>query len=383
MIFLRKCRVARTFLLTIIILNDIIGAKADNNSDTICIRVEGFAEGPSYLVRQMALGEAQKNALEQYLLSLLPEKYLNYLKPIFNKASLYIRTYKILYENTTNDKSVIEIEAELSDELINKDVTTLLIPHITNLPKISLFIIDIHGLSEKKTYTESINAYEVIEEKMENLKFIIQRTNIENNFNESEVIQMIQGGLEDKKKMAMSQDADIFVFGINQYELLGDLSQNQIQKIRCTLTMELFRVSDGKLLDAFSMSASVRSNNLSEARKQSAEDCAIKSIQKIITCSFLSSLNDKRNIKYVYLYFDNFKDKSLIKDVVDYLETATYGSRTECVFETQKKAKYRLMFDGPIVHIVDSISNNKSLMNKIIIKKVVERDIFITFSGKN
>lgn len=384
MIFLQESRGKITILPTFFILIIIaISGRGENALESIRIRAEGYAEGPSYLVRQMALGEAQKNAIEQYLLSILSEEYLKYLNPLLNKSSLYIKSFKILNETTTNDKSVIELDVEINDELINQDVTTLLIPYKTDLPKISVYILDSCIYDKNQQFSECVNSYEVLEKKLNNLKFEVQKTNLETNFSKDEIIRLIEDGLDGKKKMAMSQDSDIFVLGINQYEILGDVSNNQIQKIRCNMTSELFRVSDGKLLDAFTVSASVQAKNSSEAQKQSAEDCALKSIQKIITCSFLSTLNYKKDTKDIFLYFDNFQNKSLIKNVMDYLEAITYGSKTELIFETPKRTKYVLMFDGPMVHIVDSIYNNSQLKNKVVIKKVVDRDIFLTIPNNN
>ena len=383
MIFLQRCRFKKNILFIFIsVVFILLRVEGGENTETIRIRTEGYAEGPSYLARQMALAEAQKNAIEQYLLSILSEEYLKYLSPLLNKASQYLKSYKILNENTVNDKSTVELDVELDDELINKDVTTLLIPRVTDLPKISIYIIDSHHHPDNK-YTEAVNSYDVMEKKLVNLKFSIQKSNIEINFKKSEIIQLIEEGLNGKKKMAMSQDSDVFVLGINQYELLGDLSNNHVQKVRCNLTVELFQVSDGKLLDAFSVSASVQGKDLTEAKKQSAEDCALKSIQRVITCSFLSTLKNKKNTKDVNLYFDGFKDKKMIQKVIDYLETVTYGSNTQLILETINRTKYILMFDGPIVHLIDSIYNNPQLKNKIVVKKVIDRDIYLTISDEN
>lgn len=383
MISLQKCRDIKIILLSFcIIISVLIGTQGEENPESIRIRSEGYAEGPSYLVRQIALAEAQRNAIEQYLLSLLSEEYLKYLNPLLNKASLYLKSFKILNENTTNDKSFVELDVELNDELINKDVTTFLIPYVTDLPRVSIYIIDLHNFPDNQ-YTEAVNSYEVMKNKLTNLRFSTQKCDVEKNFNKSEIIQIIKEGLEGKKKIAMSQDADIFVLGVNQYELLGDLPDNQMKKVRCNLIVELFRVSDGKLLDAFNVSAAVQGKDLSEAQKQSSEDCAFKSVQRIVTCSFLFTLNHKKNTKDINLYFDGFSDKNLIKKVTDYLEAVTYGGKTELIFETPKRTKYILMFDGPIVHIVDSIYNNPQLKNKIVIKKVIDRDIYLTVSDGN
>lgn len=383
MIFLQRCRGKKNILFIFCIFTFIlIRVEGEENREAICIRTEGYAEGPSYLARQMALAEAQKNAIKQYLFSIVSEEYLKYLNPLLNKAFLYLNSYKILNENTVNGKSTIELDVELNDELINKDVTTLLLPYVVDLPRISIYIIDLCNLPDNK-YTEAVDSYNVIEKKMTNLKFITCKANIEKNFEKKEIIQLIDGGLEGRKRMALNQDADIFVFGINQYEILEGLYNNQMKKIRCNLTVELFRVQDGKLLDAFNITASVQSENLTEAQKQSAEDCALKSIQKIITSSFLSNLSYKKNTKDVSLYFESFDDKNLIKKVMDYLETITYGSKIELIFDTTKRTKYVVMYDGPIVYLVDSINNNIKLKDKIIIKKVINRDIYLLPSNEN
>lgn len=373
MISLKK---SKTFLyVSFIALILISKLFADDTSEYIRIRAEGYAEGPSYLVKQLALAEAQRNAIEQYLRSILSEKYLSYLTPLLNKSSLYIQSYKILNENTEKDRSSIELDVEINDDLINKDVATFLIPHVTDLPEISIYFVDIPS-SDNSPYLESKNSFKVIEEKLKNLKFTIKPIDKENFKNDNEIEQLIKEGLESKKKIALCQKADVFVLGCNQYEILDGSFNNQLLKVRCNLTVELFRVSDGKMLDAFTVSASVQGKNFQEAQIQSAEDCALKSIQKIITSAFLSSLNYENNPKDIHLYFVDFEDKTVIKKMIDYLETVTSGCKIELVFETPKKTKYLLHFDGPIVYIVDSISNNREFKN-VAIQKVVEREIYM------
>ncbi len=377
MIFLDRCRVKKiNYVLFIVLFLPLIYGRSDS-SQSITIRSEGYAEGPSYIVRQMALAEAQKNAIEQYLLSIISEEYLAYLTPLLNKSSSYIKSLKILNEETTSSRSKIELDVEIDDELINRDVTAFLIPYVTNMPEIAIFVLDLHKLPEEEKYITADNSYEQIEKKLKNIKFSVRKVNLEGHFKDEEIEQLIKLGLEGRKKIVMSQEVDIFIFGINQYELLENGGDSQVQKVRCNLTIEIFRPLDGKLLDAFSVCSAVQGKDLTEMRKQSAEDCAIKSVQRIITCSFLSFLGSQKNTKGVNLFFESIKDKNLIQEIVDFLEAVTYGSKTELIFETSKRTKYILHYDGPIVHIVDSISNNPKFKNKILIKKVVDRDIYL------
>jgi hypothetical protein len=154
---------------------------ADERVEAVVWR--GLAEGPSYLVRQMALGEAYRNAVEQYLLSILPEKYLKHLNPLLNKSSLYVKSSKVLNENTTNDKSLVELDVEIDDESINRDATTILIPYISELPTISMLIINLNNKETKnKNEFVATNSYEVIKQKLNNLKFTVYEINIKRNY---------------------------------------------------------------------------------------------------------------------------------------------------------------------------------------------------------
>ncbi|HOV32414.1 MAG TPA: hypothetical protein PLX23_03525 [Candidatus Hydrogenedens sp.] len=352
----------------------------DESVEAIRIRAEGYAEGPSYLVQQMALGEAYRNAIEQYLLSILPDKYLKYLNPLLNKSSLYVKSSKVLNENTTNDKSIVELDVEIDDESINRDATTILIPYVSELPTISILMINLNNKETKnKNELVAINSYEVIKQKLNNLKFTVQGIKLrKNDTSDENILNLISQGLDGKKKLAMAQDTDIFILGVNQYETIGEFSDNQMGKIRCLLTLEIFRVEDGKLIDAFTTTSAVQSKDYKEGQTQSAEDCALKSIQKIITCSFLGTLKKEGNSSDIYLYFEEFENKKLIQDVINFLETITYGCKTELVSDTKNRVKIRFLYDGPIVYIVDSISNNPQFKNNIIIQKVIERKIFLS-----
>lgn len=367
-------------LLFITLLSSSFIVFADESVEAVRIRAEGFAEGPSYLVRQMALGEAYRNAVEQYLLSILPEKYLKHLNPLLNKSSLYVKSSKVLNENTTNDKSIVELDVEIDDESINRDATTILIPYISELPTISMLIINLNNKETKnKNEFVATNSYEVIKQKLNNLKFTVYEIKLKkNDTNNENIVTLISQGLDGKKKLATEQDTDIFILGANQYETIGEFSDNQMGKIRCLLTLEIFRVEDGKLIDAFTTTAAVQSKDYKEGQTQSAEDCAIKSIQKLITCSFLGTLKKEGNSSDIYLYFEGFEDKKLIQNVINFLETITYGSKTELVSDTKNRIKFRFLYDGPIVYIVDSISNNPQFKNNLTIQKVVERKIFIS-----
>mgnify|MGYP000900733421 CR=1 FL=1 len=367
-----------SFFFTILLFSFIV--LGEESIEAIRIRSEGYAEGPSYLVREMALGEAYRNAVEQYLLSILPEKYLKNLNPLLNKSSLYVKSSKVLNENTSNDKSLIELDVELDDESINRDVTTLLIPYISELPTISMFIINLNnkGIGEKNEL-EALNSFELIKQKLNNLKFTVQEIKLKKNkIDSKDILNLIVQGLEGKKKLAMEQDTDIFILGVNQYETIGNFSDNQMGKIRCLLTLEIFRVEDGKLMDAFTTTAAVQSKDFKEGQKQSSEDCALKSIQKLITCSFLGTLKNEINPTDIYLYFEGFSDKKLVQDIINFLEAITSGSKTELVTESRDRVKIRFLYDGPIVYIVDSISNNPQFKNNIVIQKVVERKIFLS-----
>ncbi|MCA1902982.1 MAG: hypothetical protein LDL53_12340 [Candidatus Hydrogenedens sp.] len=354
-------------------------ASGEDNSEPIKLRSEGYAVGPSYLVRQMAIEQAQKNAIERYILSFLPEAYLNYLKPILNKSSVYIKNAKILNENTINDKATIELEVELDEESIDKDVATCLIPYTPDLPVISLLILNSNTTdSDNIIYEESQVSFNAIEQKLKNLKFSVEKMNLnKEGISSKEINILINQGLDGKKQIALSQEADVVILGVNKYEIMQSMPDSQVAKCRCILTIEIFHSEDGKLINAFSISSSVQSKDYKEGMIQTAEDCALKSIPKIVTYSFLAGLSKDDDKKNIYIYFENFKDNMIAKNVMDLLETITYGCQTEVLFESKKRIKYKLYYDGPIVHIVDSVTNNPELKNKIIIQKVLDRKIYI------
>lgn len=82
-------------------------------------------------VRQQALLDAQGKAVMEAVSGLVPLETMGSSFPalkknFFSKAAVYIQSYKILYENTAFDTYQITIQALVQQELIKRDLDTLI-----------------------------------------------------------------------------------------------------------------------------------------------------------------------------------------------------------------------------------------------------------------
>lgn len=342
------------------------------------LRVQGSAIGPTHSVRQLAIEQAKRNAIEQYLFSILPEEFVDKVGHIFQQKEPYIVSTTILQEHTTTDACSVEMEVEIQNELIDTDVVNFLINQIQELPSISLLVV---GEKMEGTQLDTVEeSMKIMGEKLAQRKFkVIRYEDMLKIMPEREIFNLVSCSLEEKRKVALAQESDIFVLGRNQYHVFDVLGDDKLKRCRCTLTVEIYRVDDGKLLDAYTCSSSVQAKNIEEGNRIAGEDSALKAIPKIITTSFLGYVNFLRQNDYLYIYVDGFEDLKLVEKIGNLIEIATGGSTLEWLTTSSKRSKARVKYDGPLVYVVDTISHHPELRDKVTIYKALDRRIYLRF----
>ncbi len=90
-----------------------------------------IAGGDVIAARQQALADAQGKALWEAVLSRVPlevmERNFSLLKKnVFDRAPTYLKSFKIVYENTTFDFYQITVQAQVQQELLRRDLDALL-----------------------------------------------------------------------------------------------------------------------------------------------------------------------------------------------------------------------------------------------------------------
>ncbi len=366
----RKVRFILIFLVILVSLYTF----SEEKKEGIIIRAKGFATAPNYLVKQIALEDAIKNGFEQYLISVLPEKYFKYLRSIISKSSRYIISLKITDEVINQNSCSIEVELELDDESINRDVSTFILPYLETLP--SILILGSNELKDdqKKYVSEAIKK---LVEKLEGLKFSVSSENnipktLENYYRNYPLVD-----IEEKKQFTIASDFDVVVFISANTTLEKMHPSSDFISCRGSIELEIFRGNDGKLLDSCATTSLVNTYILEEGIKQSIEDALMMTLPKVVANSILGYLN-RLEEKYVIVKLDGFVENNSIVDIITtYFEKVTNGSRFEVLCNLPGITKIRLHYDGPIVTIVDLLNEIPELKNSISIKKVVGRNIHI------
>ncbi len=346
---------------------------AEEKKEGVLVKAKGFASGPNYVVRQIAIEDAIKNGFEQYLLSIVPEKYQKCLRSIVNKSSKYIISFRIVDEISTRDTCSLEIELELDDESINRDVSTFLIPYLEELPSILILK---NGEVEDNLKVLIDSSIEVLVKKLSDLKFNVNTDaelpeSLKNYYKTSALVDM-----ESKKRFVMATDFDIVVFLNLKSTTEKTHPSSDFVACRSSVEVEIFRSSDGKLLESFTSTSVVNSYKLEDGIRQSLEDSLTVSVPRLISSSVLGCLN-KFDDKSLIIKIEGFEDGTVVDIITAYLEKITYGCKTEVLCNLPGLSKIKLYYDGPVVHIVDSLQNFSELEDIVYIKKVVDRNVLI------
>lgn len=364
-----------TITLILLHLSVIFCAVSGGDERGVQVRATGYATAPSYVVKQTALENAIKNGFEEYLLSIVPVKYIKYLQGILNKSSKYIISMKIVNESLTKDTCSIEVEIELDDESINRDVATFIMPYLEDLPTVLIMRVKEENLDnlDASWIDECVK---LLIGKLENLKFNVATDGrlserIRDYFQRDKLKE-----IETKKFFSVATDYDIVVIITPDIITEKINPQSDFVNYKGRAHIEIFRGYDGKLLDAFTSSSIVSSYLPQEGIKQAFEDAFIKAVPRIVSSSILGFLNVKDD-KALIIKLEGFEDQKIVDTLIVYLENICYGCKLETLCVLPGLSKIKLYYDGPTVYIVDSLMSSPEIRSKINIRKVVDRKIEI------
>ncbi|MCX8065465.1 MAG: hypothetical protein N3G21_09890 [Candidatus Hydrogenedentes bacterium] len=346
---------------------------SEGKKEGTLIKTSGFASAPTYVVRQLALENAIRNGVEKYLLSIAPEKYLKHLNVIINKSSKYIISLRVTNETLSRDSCSVEIEIEIDDESINRDVATFLMPYLEGLPSMLVLKAGEPKYDTILSVNECIN---LLTDRLRRLKFSVDTEirlpeKLKEYYSNTPLVT-----IEDKKAFSIASDFDIVVMITPEVEIEKTHPHGDFVSCKGIVRIEVFRGSDGKLLDAYTNASKVDSYSPQDGVKQSLEDAFLKSVPRMISSSILGFINVIED-KALIIKLEGFSEQSFVDVIVTCLEKICYGCKLETLCVLPSFSKIKLYYDGPTVYIVDSLMDFPDLRNKISIKKVVNRNIEI------
>lgn len=353
----------------------------------LTLRVVGYAEGTAFTARHTALQDAREKAIVEVLKSKVADGDLRPYRAIVRKADVYISRLAELHLDTEAGVTRVEVDAYINIRALENDLAAMVKPRLATPPTVTCLIasqdengiltIDGGTLAEK-TMVEGLQALELTAR---------AHGDTEVRFETAHLHDALLGDLDRASSYARETLSDAVVLGIVTVERDGASDTRGTAKTRATLNARVFRGSDGDLLEVFARSAAITGNDPDECREEAVRDTATKMLGDITVATVLSVLSTQKRDE-VLITLMNPGNRSRIELFTGLLGQDPMVFAIEESYSSERSARIRIGYEGPMSHLVDLISDKLYEGWTVEVQEVIGREMKLVMvpgdgSGEN
>jgi hypothetical protein len=289
-------------------------------------------------------------------------------------ADKYITRVVELHLDSQDGQTRVEIDAYVDIQAVEHDLATLMLPRLATPPTVTCLI----ALEDDKgeLYLEDPGLAEsTLTEGLKNIG-LVPSNHLETaaQFSPDHLRAALTGDLEKAAAYAKESLADAVVLGIISTERGPDLDNAGTAKTRVTLDARIFRGSDGDLLDAFARSAAITGRDPLACQEEAIRDSAQKMLGDITVATVLSVLSTQKRDE-VLITLHNPGTRSRVEAFMSLLDQDTAVNSIEESFFSERLARLRVGYDGPMAYIVDKLSSHSYENCTIEVQNVIGREM--------
>ena len=358
------------------------GAHADPAEGELVLRMLGNAEGTGFAARHAALQDARQDVIWEILKTKIASGDLRPFRSMVRNADKYITRVVELHLDSEGGQTRVEIDAYVDIRAVENDLATLMLPRLATPPTVTCLI----ALEDEKgeLFLEEPGLAETT--MVEGLKKlgIVPSTHLESSaqYAQEDLRAALTGDLEKAAAYVKETLADAVVLGIVRIERGPDLDQGGTAKTRATLDTRIFRGSDGDLLEVFARSAAITGKDATACQEEAITDTATKMLGDITVTTVLSVLSTQKKDE-VLITVHNPGSRSRVEALMGLLGQDTAVNSIEESFFSERLARLRVGYEGPMAYIVDQISSHAYENWTVEVQQVIGREMnLIMVPGK-
>lgn len=339
------------------------------------LRMVGRAEGSGFTAHHNALQAAKQEVIWEILKSKVASGHsLRPYRVMARNADAYIDRVAELHVDTDGGLTRVEIDAYVNIHALEQDLASTAKPRLAKPPVISCLIgeedpnglisIDGNGLTEK-ALVDGLKKLEL--DARGHRESTVQ-------YSDADLHAVLTGDVDRAAAYARETLADAAVVGIVRLQREADQDQGGTAKTRATLEVRVFRGSDGDLLEVFARSAAIIGNDAEACREEAASDVADKLLGDITVTTVLSVLSSQKQDE-VLITLLNPGTEERIRLLLGLLEQDPAVHSVQEAYFSERSARVRVGYDGPMSYLVDLI-RDKSYDGWVIeIQEVIDREM--------
>ena len=342
--------------------------------DELTLRAVGYADGAGFAARHAALRDARQKVIVEILKSKIASDDKYPYRAMVRKADDYITKVDELHLDSEGGVTRVEIDAYVNLRALENDLAAIVKPRLATPPVVCCLIAqeDENGLL---SIEDGILAGQSMVEGLKKLELDARlHSEFEIRQTAADLHEVLLGDIDKASDYARETLADAVVLGIVRVARDGNLVARGTAKTRATLNARIFRGSDGDLLEVFARSAAITGNNPEACREEAVRDTATKMIGDITVATVLSVLSTQKRDEVMITVF-NPGSPSRMELFTALLDQDPAVFATEESYFSERSARIRVGYDGPMSYLVDLVGNKRYEGWTVEVQEVIGREM--------
>lgn len=340
----------------------------------LVLRMIGNAEGTGFAARHAALEDARQEVIWEILKTKIASGDLRPFRSMARSAEKYITRMEELHLDSDGGQTRVEVDAYVDIQAVEHDLATLMLPRLATPPTVTCLI----AVEDEKgeLYLQDPGLAETT--MVDGLKKlgITPTTHLETAAQQSpeSLRAALTGDLEKAASYVKETLADAVVLGIVSIERGPALDRGGTAKTRATLDARIFRGNDGDLLEVFARSAAITGKDATACQEEAISDTVTKMLGDITVTTVLSVLSTQKKDE-VMITLHNPGSRSRVEALVMLLDQDSAVNSIEESFFSERLARLRVGYEGPMAYIVDQISSHSYEDWTVEVQQVIGREM--------
>jgi hypothetical protein len=351
----------------------------EDEEETFTVRMESRAQGTGFSARRQAILAAQDQIIQEVLKALAPSVDEKLFRPILQKADAYIKGYQVLRFDTLGSYVRVEIDAEVREEKLRKDLAAIMLPRLENLPTILLYMSDFLPETQEPVLGGATTSCQTLIQQLEKQRIEVDvAETLTLHYSKEELLKACEGEIDIAAQYARSSLKDVVIFGKADAMVQENTLDSNINRHHATVTLHVFRGLDGKKIDALQATAAVLSVNPQEGAEQAIRDACAKMVYDLTTAAVIAALGAQHS-SYVQMTVEEPGSRERLDTLVNVLNIDPHVRNTEIIYFSEGLSRLKIEYSGPMSYLADYL-NTYTYVGKILeIQRAIERDVTVRF----
>lgn len=349
--------------------------------EVLTLRVTGRADGIGSAAQTEALQAAQSEAVVQYLHSLVPsdDPALHpALQPILRHTAQYAASCHVLRCDETGGSTRIEADVTLSEDALRYDVATLMLPRLSEKPKVLLVLGEQIGKDDVPAVLPDSTIERTVGKGLEQFHLVPSSVKaLQESFEQKTLIEAVTSDVPASTAFASHTDYDAVVLGAAVTKLEPG-APGTLPRIVATVTVRVHRGRDGAMVGQTSATAAVYSPYLESGGEQAVQDAATRVLRKTAVDCVAATLGRQTQDR-VLLTIERPGPDTRVQAVTDLLQGLPGVTSVQPLFHETERCRIRIGYTGPMADLTDAISSASFAGSPIKIRSVLLREILAKF----